>query len=151
MKLVSNIRSMKKQAGMTIMEVMIVVVIIGIIAVIGIQNSGKAFTEVNVWRLSSQVSEVHSGASSWRSDGTFTGISMASLDPDFISADIGDGSGTNALGGNITIAANATDAYKLDVTLTNIPDNVAQRLAKKYGSAAAFTAGSGTIVLTLGV
>ncbi len=129
---------------------MIVLAIMAIILVVGAKNIGPISTEYKVWQISNQASQVHNGATSWRQNGVFTGVSMTALDPDYVPSDIGDGVKVNPYGGDVQAAANATDPYRLDITFTGIPDDAGNRLVRKYGADAVFTSSSSQVVITVG-
>lgn len=145
-----NKRQLKKSKGFTTIEMMIVFVIIAILAVVASKNIGNLTTAYNTWKIVNIVTEVHKGAADWRTSGVYTGITMGELIPTYIDDDIGNGIGTNPFGGDISIAANTTDPYKLDVTLTKVPDNIGNRAKSKYGDDAAFVNGSGSLTVTVG-
>ena len=141
---------MKKNKGFISIEMMIVFVIVAILAVVASKNIGKVTTAYNTWKVTNTITEVHKAAADWRTTGVYTGVTMALLTPTYIDPDIGNGVATNPFGGDTSIAANGTDPYKLDVTMTKVPDNVGNRAVNKYGSDATFVNGSGSLTVIVG-
>ena len=136
----------QKQKGFTLPEVGIamaiaLVILLGAVKLYGTYNLRK---EVNL--AITDVQYIMNAAADWRSTrSNYTGVTMALLNTSgLLPSTIGAGTSANPWGGNYSIAAYATDASKIVITLTNVNATASAQLNDKLKATS--DGGAGTTI-----
>jgi len=147
----SNLNSKARQGGFTLLEVGLALVV----AMLVIAAAAMAFTtqrdRAEVKSAVDGVNSLYSGAQDWAiTRPNFTGVSCAVLiAQNLLPPLLGNCTAANPWGGNYTVAANATNAARVDITLTNVPNGPGAQLVDKltpFASVApTFAAGTFTV------
>ena len=128
-------RLMNRKA-FTLIELAIVMVIIGILVAVLIPALGMR-DKANIAKAKGEIRSLHAGALGYLSAGrtTFTGVDIETMvDDGHLPAQFGDGTGSNPWGGDYTVAVNATDATKVDIALTLVPENAGADLLLTFNA-----------------
>lgn len=124
---------------------------LGVIAVVGsviISKGDWAYDSYRVWKFKGQVADISSGVNEWGSGKhNLTGLDMNAISTN-VPGSIGDGQGTNAFGGNFTVAP-GTSAYSYVVKGTKVPAKAGNRVKSGY-SDATYDTNTQTVTITLG-
>ncbi len=139
---------MKKQLGLATMDAIMWLGAIFMVGAVLIAKGDYLMDTGRLFILKSQVSDIASAANEWgQGRASMTGVSMTNLQ-NIVPSSIGNGTGTNAFGGNFTIAA-GTNPYEYIISATGIPVRAGDRAAAGYDNAS-YTAGTTTVAITLG-
>jgi type II secretory pathway pseudopilin PulG len=144
-------RGRARQGGFTLIELgFVLVVVMLLIAVVAI-----AFTtqrdRAEVKLAVDGINGLYLGAADWQmSRPNYTGVSCTVLVAQGrLPAILGNCSASNPWGGNYTVAANASNAARVDITLTSVPSGPGAQLVDKLTPIAAatptYTAGTFTV------
>ena len=126
-------RLMNRKA-FTLIELAVVMVIIGILVAVLVPTFGMR-DKANISRAKGDIGGLHAAALGYVSAGrtTFTGVSVETLvseghlPANFL------GAASNPWGGDYTVAAN-TDATKVDIAATTVPENAGADLVRTFNT-----------------
>jgi Tfp pilus assembly protein PilV len=141
-----------KQKGMSLIEVGLAIVV----ALIVIAAASALFStqreKAHVKAAVEGVNYMYQAAQDWASvRPNFTGVSCAVLTAQSLLPQIlGDCTGDNPWGGNYTVAVNGTNAARVNITLTGVPNGPGAQLVDKLTPFASVTPtfASGTFTVT---
>ena len=135
MRLIGRVASQGQtsQKGFSLIEIMAVLAIAAFL-VLGVMWSKRIVDDsLNNNQFTSDIATLVTQARSWRGlDPTYTGISVTALTGmGLLPTSWGAGSGVNPAGGNYTLAANATNATRVDLTATGMSQEACLNVEKK--------------------
>lgn len=136
----------KSKKGFTLIEIVITIAIIAVlISAIGVGAGVMGNAKINT--AAQSVKQLHTAAASYIAAGnmTYTGISVAGLITSKFLPDGFSGTASNPWAGDYTVAVNASDSSKVDVSLTSVPADAATRLSALFKNSASATSYTGTI------
>ena len=140
--------------GFSLLEMIIVMVIMGTMAMVVVNNTKGSSESGQVTSALQSINAIQTASMQWFADNgnTFTGISVAKLVSSKFLGDAFTGTKANPWGGDYSVAANAADAARVDLTLTGVSAGAAGKLSTalaKKGLSGVYTAGSNTYVVTM--
>ena len=126
-------RLMNRKA-FTLIELAVVMVIIGILVAVLIPTFGMR-DKANISRAKGDIEGLHAAALGYVSAGrtTFTGVSVENLVSEGHLPKNFLGAASNPWGGDYTVAAN-TDATKVDIAATTVPENAGADLVRTFNT-----------------
>ena len=136
---------MRSKNGFTLIELVLVISIIAIlIMAVGLTSGITGNAKVN--SAAQSVRTLRSAAENYIAAGnmTYTGISITGLQTSGYLPTGFSATGSNPWGGNYTVAANASDSSKVDVSLTSVGSAQATRLSALFANSATGTSYSTT-------
>jgi prepilin-type N-terminal cleavage/methylation domain-containing protein len=147
----------RKSKGFTFLELVVALGILGILMAAGAKalNSGNISEQ---YILQKDIDTITTQAIKYAAGRQFTGVTIAKLCLDgYIDGTVcgasANGTGSNPWGGNYTLAVNATNPNRFDVTATKVPTNVGPEMARNYSETARtsqFTTATKTLLMVWG-
>lgn len=143
----------KQQRGFTLIELVVALAVLFALTIAFMPKIKQAMSLGDSGVVRAHVTEIQQGALLYRQTvRSYSGISMAELDNmDFITDELGDGSGKNPWGGNYSVAADSSNPTQFIITVSGIQDpGIGAQLRagfESYAAAAAFS--SGTLTITM--
>lgn len=140
----------RKQKGLTIIELSLGLAVVLVLALLALRGWNSMQLTKDVSAGVNTINQVYASAQNWRSSRTsFTGVSMTVLDNLSLTPDaIGDGTGANPWGGDITISAAAGNPSQVTITMDNVPTEAGDNLVDKLQSEGTASFSSGTFSYT---